>query len=364
MPVAEATELELRFAKAERINIAPSGKRFRANFIVPGLISYKDVKGGVDLVRKEVIDRCLSTMIGAALTIKHPSKAVIISRDFSEVSHGNVDAVGYDEPSGFYFAEGPIETDAARERINAGDGVSCGFTVLESGPAGTWGQIPYTQEDTSIDFHHLALVDNPRIEEADIRFNAKNMNPIVKFIRKIAGAAGAAPTEETRELSLSTRVDIGGGKTATLQDLVDAERANAVHQVMPEDHFECDGVRYNVAEAIAKLKAHPDNMENKENAVLTAEQKLAKEKEDAQKAIDNRIKEERDNAVKEERDRVEKENALARGAASFTTLRNAPAKAAATDKTEYNLGDSGSLDDQVALGRERYGRPRAGLGKN
>ena len=93
MSTAVVDSVDLRFAKTERLNLAPSGKRFVCRFIEPGLISYRDVKGGVDLLRKETIDLCLETMKGAALTIDHPSKDIILSRNFADVSHRTVDKV-------------------------------------------------------------------------------------------------------------------------------------------------------------------------------------------------------------------------------------------------------------------------------
>ena len=345
------------------------------------MISYRDQKGGVDLVRKETIDLCLNSMMGAVLTIKHPPKQVILERNWTDVSHGKVDKVEWDPVTGFYVAEGTVETDAARERINAGDGISCGFTVIEHAGPGTWGQIPYTQEDTRIEFHHLALVEKPRIEEADIRLNAKNtaMN-LIKWITK--KVVGDKPTEEAKELPASTRFSLGDGQTATLEEMLAHERTNAVHAVGPDDFVEHEGFRYNALDLISHYKEHCNSARvrmngtetakpaaaaaapaavaavpaqvpaERANAAETPEQKLAREKQEAEAAIQTRIKE----ARAEERAAVERENAAARGAASFQILRTAPATQAASTP-EYSLGSSGSLDDGVALGRERYGKP-------
>jgi hypothetical protein len=388
LPVAEANDLEIRFAKTERINFVGDGKRFKCRFITPGIISYKDVNGGVDLVRKEVIDECLNSMVGAVLTIKHPPKELIIERNFTDVAHGKVDKVGYDEATGFYFAEGTVETDAARERINAGDGVSCGFSVLEAGDGGTWMQVPYTQEDRKIEFHHIALVENPRIEDADIRFNAKgtSMNPIVTFIRKIAGA-DKQTTEQKKELPLSTKINLGDGKSATFEEMLAVERANAVHEIGPDDWIEHEGMRYNAMDLVNHYREHcamgrvrmndtetPEQKaareqaakdkeialaKQRENATLSPEQKAAKEKADAEAAIQERIKQ----ARAEERAAIERENEQARGRASFQQLRDAPLNQS-QEMPKYELSDSGSLDDGVALGRERYGKKPNTAGRN
>lgn len=317
--VADATEIAVRFAKTERLNIAASGKRFKCRFIEPGLISYKDVKGGVDLLKKETIDLCLNSMLGAVLTIDHPSPDIIRARNFTDVSHGIVDKVGYDVESGWFVCEGTVDTDAARERINNGDGVSCGFSVIEAADGGKWHNMPYDQEDTRIEFHHLAIVPpnkRARFEEADIRLNAKNtMNPVVKFIRKITGAAGAAPTEEARELPLDAKFSLGSGKTATLQEVLDAERLNAVHEVGPDDYFEHEGVRYHALTAIGHMKEHCNRM-NDQDAVKKAEDEMMKKKE-AEAA-------ERANAEKTDLDRANA--ALASSETSIGSLKLPPGK--------------------------------------
>jgi hypothetical protein len=356
--VIETEVPDIRECRIERLNLAPSGKRFYAEFITPGLISYRDVKGGVDLIRKETLDRDAQSMMGAALTIKHPAKELIISRNFTDVSHGKVDKVGYNEKTGFYFAEGDVETDAARERINAGDGVSCGFTVLQKAPGGTWNQVPFTQEDKHLEFHHLALVERPRIEEADIRLNSKSAMKIFgKLIKKLV--TGGKTEEVASDINLATTVDVGDGKTATIQEMIDAERANAIHVVSGEDYVEHEGMRYNCAELIANYKANcmrsneaaekkkkdeADKLERENALKIEAEQKAAKEKADKEAA--------------EAKAATERENARKVGAAHFQTLHDANRKPN-TPPPEIT-GFSGSLEDGVALGRERYGKPLGG----
>ena len=122
-------------------------------------MSYKDnPNGAVELLRAETIREALNSMIGAPLTIKHPGRPWTPA----EVANGYADGVGQDTGSGWFWTEGSVDTDQARARINAGDGVSCGFDVLETDETpGTWHNIPYARELTKIRFHHLALVDRP-----------------------------------------------------------------------------------------------------------------------------------------------------------------------------------------------------------
>ena len=349
MSTAVVDSVDLRFAKTERLNLAPSGKRFVCRFIEPGLISYRDVKGGVDLLRKETIDLCLETMKGAALTIDHPSKDIILSRNFADVSHGTVDKVSYDAESG-----------AARRRIEDGEGVSCGFSVVERANGGVWHNLPYDQEDTRVEFHHLAIVPahkKARFEDADIRLNSKSaMNLWKHIVKKLVGDK----TEETaRDIDLSTTIEIDG-KQVSLKQMVDAERANTVHSINPDDDIEVDGIRYSCGKLIENYKAATLR------ANAAAEDEAKKKEEMAKKEKEDADKKERENALKKEDDEKaaveakaaqERENAR-RGAESFRTLHDASKKGGpSTEIPDYGIGVSGSIDDGVALGRERYGKP-------
>jgi hypothetical protein len=323
----------------------------------------------VDLLRKETIDLCLKSMEGAVLTVDHPSVDVIKSRNFADVSHGVVDKVSYDVDSGWYVCEGTVETDAARNRIAEGDGVSCGFSVVERANGGMWHNIPYTQEDTRIEFHHLAIVPphkKPRFEDADIRLNAKKPMNIAKWIK--TKLVGETKTEEAHELPLDTKIDLGEGKSATIQEMIDSERINAVHQIGEDDYIEHEGVKYHAKTLIDHFKANAvrvnDEAETPEakkareekeraNAVEAPEAKLLREKAEAQKAIDERIAQEK----KDEAARLERENTQKRGAEAFKTLHGAAAKGSAREAPDYSPGVSGSLEDGVNLGRERYGKP-------
>ena len=268
-PVAEAeqtvsqvetgTSSGSRFAKIERLNISESGKRFTCNFIEPGLVSYKDTKeGGVDLVRKEAIDEALNSMIGSVLTIDHPPRHMIEAGNLTDVSHGRIDKVEYDPVSGWYTCSGTVETDQARQAIKDGGDASVGFSVEEWGPAGKWHGIPYSQEDTKIRFHHLAIVPankRGRYEEAQIRLNAKqSMNPITKLIQKIV--SGDKKTEVSKDITADTKFDLGEGKTATAEEMIAVFRDNAMHAIGDDTEFEHEGVRYNAKALIHHFKKH------------------------------------------------------------------------------------------------------------
>jgi hypothetical protein len=350
-----------RATLGQRLNIAPSGKRFSSEFIEPGLVSYLDnPNGAIELLRKETIDEALSSMIDASLTIGHPRGRFMIDWQPADVANGKVDAVSFNAQTGFYCCEGPVDTDQARAAIGSGKRPSCGYDVLEVGPGGSWHNMPYVRELTKIRFHHLAIVDNPRYEDSTIRLNSKETNTmppkwLQKLTKLVKDAAGVeTKTTEVRENALTpdSVLNLGNGKTATVKQLVEAQekadleaaRTNACVAIGDEDEIEYGGKRYNAKALIARF--NEGGMKEK-----TAEQ-IEQERSNAVAEKAKKDKAEQDRLEAEARENERKKQA---GAAHFENLRSAKDTRDNAAPT-YDLGDSGSLDGGVALGRERYGR--------
>lgn len=325
---------------AERLNLLEGGKRFRCNFIEPGLVSYADCGGDMELLRKETIEKHLRTKVGNPLTIGHVRTNKLVA---STEVHGRVDNVGYDDKTGWFFCEGTVDTDAAREKIRNGWRPSTGYRVNGFGPGGVHHNIPYAQELASIEFHHLAIVENPRYEGASYRLNAKTqkttaMNPL-KWFRKIvkpAAEAGAAATEtvETGSFPADATVEIDG-KPVRMNELVDAHKA-ALAAAAPakvddearentltgDDEVEVDGTKVKVAALVTSYRSQAAAV--RENAKQAAAKTAAE--------VDARKNE---------------------GNQSFRVLSGARAQPVADVPERAN--SSNSTQEQLARGADRYG---------
>ena len=226
--------------------------------MTPGIINYEDCKGGgQELLKKQTIDEFLNSLVGAPLTIGHvPTN--LTTEELVDRVNGTVDRVGFDVETGWHFCEGPVDTDQARQHISDGWGVSVGMRVPKDGfgPGGMWLNNRYDREIKKIAFHHVALVEpglKPRIDESVIRLNSTskpkmNVANIAKLIKK--ALIGGKETEQTSDLPLTTKLDIGGGKSATLGELIEFDRSNHVHAVMSDDYIEHEGVRYNCGDLV------------------------------------------------------------------------------------------------------------------
>lgn len=250
----------------------------------PGLMSYADIGGGVALTRKETIDRCIQSYVGKPLVIKHsaidPHTHAVVGRptpdNMEQVAVGYIASVSL-EPDGWYWAHGICFNDEGKDCIKKGWKVSHTFSNPKRGPGGTDGGIAYTHEWTNFTGEHLALVENPRYEEAEIvlhsKADTKSGARMFKLFRskKATEAQSAAEKaaadklaadkaaeqkrqeeaaavehagEEVTELSADTLVEVGEGKTAKLSDLITKYNEPAVDHsaIAPEDEIEVEAI--------------------------------------------------------------------------------------------------------------------------
>lgn len=147
------------------------GRKFKSRFLAPGIAGYPEQFGNV-LVRKESLDRFIGTMIGVPVIVNHKD----LSKDNANDERvGVVCNVWFDEHDGWYWCDGVIWDETAQNLItDRGWSVSCSYDVkLADDTGGTENNIPYDIEFLDGVFTHLAIVDNPRYERANIVFNAK-----------------------------------------------------------------------------------------------------------------------------------------------------------------------------------------------
>lgn len=91
---------------------------------------------------------------------------------------GVVSNVWFDDKDGWYWCDGVIWDETAQNLItDKGWSVSCSYDVLlaDDTPRKTENNIPYDIEFLDGVFTHLAIVDNPRYERANIVFNSKTV---------------------------------------------------------------------------------------------------------------------------------------------------------------------------------------------
>lgn len=331
--VAEAVEV--------RWNLAAGGKQFRCKFLEPGLVSYRDVRGGgIELLRKETIDEALTSFVGNPVTVLH---TVICAENRLNHEQGIVHGAEYDPTDGWFHCNGALDTDLAIKRVREGWRPSCGYVVLEFGPGGKYHGIDYDREIKRIRFNHLAIVPKARYEVADFRLNSLNVShsnnmQVFTFLKKLVTRANGADGKATETVKVDavrvpaeTEIEIDG-KPVRTNALVDSflhHNPAPDLQVAADDEIELpDGRKVAVSTMVESFR---------KNGAAPVAAAAAKTDEPAATEVKD-----------------------AAGKTSFFTLRAARHNAAAapTDQVvEPTSKTAGTLSDRVSVGQARYGSP-------
>ena len=144
------------------------GRKFVSRFIESGLVHYKEF--GDVLITKETLDKFINTMVGCPVIINHKD----INKDNVEKERvGVVSNVWYNEDDGWYYCDGIIWDKEAIDLIKKqGWNVSCSYDFVSDFESKTHNGKKIDMEFTDGNFLHLALVDNPRYERANIVVNS------------------------------------------------------------------------------------------------------------------------------------------------------------------------------------------------
>ena len=141
---------------------------YSCRFLEDGTVQYED---GIFYVSNETIRKMANSMLGKPICIGHQK---ITPENYEEMRQngiicGNVTKVWFNAEDGWWWADFLADTKKARQRIEINnDKVSCAYTVHNTKEGGLWHNQPYDAEITGGEFTHLALVENPRYEEATI----------------------------------------------------------------------------------------------------------------------------------------------------------------------------------------------------
>ncbi len=347
---------DLRFAEGLRFNIAAESRKFDCKFIEPGIVSYKDQGGGIELLRKETLDRCMASVIGNPLIVGH---TYVHAANRLELEEGIIHDWHYSADDGWYYVGGEASTAQAQSRMRRGERPSCGYRVTKLGPGGVYHGIKYDAEILDIEFNHLAIVDKPRYELAEFRLNSVNVsNPtmnVFKFLKKLVtrenGADGKV-TESTKveshEVSGDTEVEVDGKmvKLNSLAETYMAEtKAAVIRTASGDDEVEVDGKNVKLNELVETYRKARCNESKVEH-----EKKETKAEEKAEHARDNSaapvVVAPVAPVVETAEAKADRENKLAQ----FNKLQGA----ALAETVEGFATSSDSLAERCAKGAKRY----------
>lgn len=149
-------------------------KRYRAEFITPGIMSYEDVDQGKVLVLDSALDKMLDSFIGKpVVNFLHqdltPEEAYKINdSDLESMADGVVFDVGKME-NGWSYADFMAWDEETQNNIDKkGFSISCAYMPTKVGPTGKYHGIDYDEEVLDGYYTHMAIVDNPRYERSKV----------------------------------------------------------------------------------------------------------------------------------------------------------------------------------------------------
>ena len=146
------------------------GRKFVSRFIEAGLAHYRNL--GDVLITKKTLDKFIHTMVGCPVIITHTD---ITDNNVDKKRVGVVSDVWYDSNDGWYHCSGIIWDKKAIDLVkNQGWSVSCSYDFVSDNQPKKHNGKKIDREFTDGEFLHLALVDNPRYERANIVMNSND----------------------------------------------------------------------------------------------------------------------------------------------------------------------------------------------
>lgn len=146
-------------------NAKEEPKIFYCKHIAPGVCAYEDE---TILIGEEALKDMDKTFAGKPIYVNHQK---VNLENLQEEADGYVAESFYLPEDGCHWAKMIIVSDKGQEAIRKGWKVSNAYVPDEFGVGGEWHSVPYNREIMKAHYTHLALVDNPRYEEAEV------MNP-------------------------------------------------------------------------------------------------------------------------------------------------------------------------------------------
>lgn len=309
------------FLETRRKNVRPTvePKAYSFKFIEPGLVKYEDVRNtGHVLVRKETLDKMLPTFVGMPIiNMMHKHTR---PETFREEADGIITRAYYNSEDGWYWADGlvwdPDTQNTCDIGVNSkGFSVSCAYDPLDGTEVGgDWHNIPYEGEITNGKYTHMAIVPNPRYEDAEIhRLNSKG-GSMLKMFAWLKG--------EKKEIDPESTILVNG-KPMKISDAVtkieEAERTNAV--LPDETEIEVGGKKTTVGEFKKRLNAKDDEDESDEDKEKKKKDAEEKERTNAKFLANKEAKEAEERLNAKHFDELEAARKVQLGSGVETTIR-------------------------------------------
>jgi hypothetical protein len=257
----------------------------------------------------------------------------------------------YNEKDGWGWFKFIAVSDEAHSAIRKGWRVSNAYTPTRFAGGGTKNNLPYDREILDGEFTHLAIVPDPRYEDAKIftpdEFKAyqaekqksiseihnskqpQKDKPMLKFFK--------TKTEEVAadDIDSDTMIELSNGQTATVAEMVNALTAEKQAKKEPATVM-VDGEKMLVSDLVKKFELLNAKAKKNEDDAVDDDESDAKENESDEEDKEN---EDDDDSMKEKKNQKH-----------FDDLKNARE----LSMTHKQVQTISTMTDRVALGKSRY----------
>lgn len=329
-------------------NAKQKPRTYYARHMFPGVAEYSNERIQID---NNTMKKMCRSMVECPVYVYH--KDVDIENIHN--ADGFVSDNFINPYDGWMWSKFMVISDAGHDAVAKGWAVSNAYKpIAPFGPAGTQHNVDYDRKILNAEFTHLAIVPNPRYEEAKIftpeeykdynaalkteaeLINSKNINkgkPAMFFFKK-------TPIDADK-VTDADHVEMDDGTIVTVAEMKNALEADAKAK------------EKETADAAAKEKAEKEKLNSKItiNGVEMTVAEAAKKYQELEEKTNSTAEEEAEKAKKAAQDALDIKNAAAEkdGQANLDELKNAAAK-----KLEKPVVRVETSSNQIARGKKLF----------
>lgn len=321
-------------------------RTYSARFLEPGVCKYHDE---MIMIPTENLMDIANSFKGSPVCIDHQDLHLMNGEERTEKTVGYVGRV-YKGEDGWAWCDYTIDKKKAVDLIEGGCFVSCAYTPTESGNGGTYHNISYDRKILAGEALHLALVDNPRYEGANIIENSKEKKTMKKLFKLLNSKKENRDIHEIDGENTFFEVKDGSEKSAAeliafynakqdedkKKDMDADKKQNAEDS---DDEYEMDGEKVKVSEMAKSHKAS----KAKKNAEEEIEKKEWKENEtkDQEKADKkDKAEDKKENSADVLENKLGEDSFQKLENARFSAKADAPKSNYMSDATKFAAGSA------------------------
>lgn len=304
---------------------------FYAKHIAPGVCGYENE---TVFLSEDALRKMDKTFAGKPIYVNHQK---VNLDNLQEEADGYVIESFYLPEDGAHWTKNIVVSDKGHEAIGKGWAVSNAYIPDAFGAGGEWHNVPYDREITDAHYTHLAIVENPRYEEATImtpeefktykeskREQLKQLeNSKTKKGEKRMNWKLFEKKEVTNSEDIANKmVELSNGSTVSIAEMINAveedlkakeEKKDKCNEDILEKVVKVNGEDMKVSDLVAKFekadKKNKCNEDEEDKEKKDADDKDEDKKEDKKASKKNESEEDKEKKDSEEdKEKEDKKN--------------------------------------------------------